>query len=70
MFLLRRFGVIATSAGILALFALPAAWTMCRREEGADDEPAQAMQRSLDHTWVISFWCVCTVVMLAIADLA
>ena len=70
MFLLRRFGVIATSGGILALFAVPAVWTLCRREDAADDQPPPDIQRSLDHTWVISFWCVCTVVLLAIADLA
>lgn len=70
-------GVAPTCAVVLAIFLSPILWTISRRREAKAGETPDSVQRkeprgstSMDRTWVISFWCVCSLVLLMIANLA
>ena len=65
--LLKQFGVLFTCSGLMLLFLGPLLWAFSRKETSDTNGKKQRQTHSLDQTWVISFWCVCSMVLLLIA---
>jgi len=70
LLLLKHFGVIWTCSGLMLLFLGPLVWAFSRKETVSEDETKQRSTHPLDQTWVISFWCVCSLVLLLVAAVA
>lgn len=66
--LVNRYSVLWTCSGLMLMFLLPMIWFMCRQESG-ERGVKELLARKLEQTWVISFWCICSLVLLLIATM-
>ena len=73
--LMRSLGVVQACGVVLTIFVLPILWAIFRRREPVNVDDFHTCQEPngstpLDRTCVISFWCVCSLVLLMLANQA